>query len=101
MKKIINILLTLFIIAILCSCQNEGVYEWIKIKNSDLYIRLKSDNKNLTYHWKGDSFDKVVHGDGVLSVYENERLINQETITAYYGIIEKKDIFDQEEEWLK
>lgn len=93
MKKIINILLTLFIIAILCSCQNEGVYEWIKIKNSDLYIRLKSDNKNLTYHWKGDSFDKVVHGDGVLSVYENERLINQETITAYYGIIEKKDIF--------
>lgn len=85
-------LLSIYLFTSLFSCSKEVTYEWIRIQNEDLYIWDKSDNQNLVYHWDGESFDKLVHGAGTLSVYDNDSLIAQKTITAYYGTISNEDI---------
>lgn len=69
----------------LFSCQKENIDEWVCIQNEDLYIWTEANKQNITYNWDGESFDKLIHGNGVLSIYNNDSLISQQTITAYYG----------------
>ncbi|MGP1421496.1 MAG: MORN repeat-containing protein [Tannerella sp.] len=85
MKQKIIIFFNICLLMSLLSCQKEVGKAWMHIQNKDLYIWTKADNQKLTYEWDGDSFDKLIHGTGILSIYSNDSLISQEKITAYYG----------------
>lgn len=90
-KKTIFLILC-FILCLLSSCQKEVSKEWIPIQNTDLYIWGTPNESNLFYQWDGDSFDRLIHGYGTLSVYNNDSLIEQKATTAYYGTLSNDGI---------
>lgn len=93
MKLKINILYTYcFFLMCLFSCQKENIKEWVHIPNEDLYIWTETNKQSLTYNWDGDSFDKLIHGNGVLYIYNNNNLISKKTVTAYYGTISSDNV---------
>lgn len=85
MKFVKIIFLTICFILCFISCQNKASNEWQSISNADLCIWDVPNELNYVYHWDGESFDKLIHGNGILSIYNNDSLISQQTITAYYG----------------
>ncbi|MGL5980250.1 MAG: MORN repeat-containing protein [Phocaeicola sp.] len=86
MKQIMYFLSYLYLFLCFLSChQKEAEKEWIHIINENVYIWAESNNQSFTYDWTGNSFDKLAHGDGTLSVYKNDSLIDKREITAYYG----------------
>lgn len=85
MKFVKTIFLTICFILCFISCQNKVSNEWQSISNADLCIWDVPNELDCVYYWDGGSFDKLIHGNGILSIYNNDSLISQQTITAYYG----------------
>lgn len=82
----------LFFLMCLFSCQKENVNKWVNIQNEDLYIWTETNKQSFTYDWDGGSFDKLIHGNGVLYIYNNNNLISKETVKAYYGTISNNNV---------
>lgn len=82
----------LFFLMCLFSCQKENVNKWVHIQNEDLYIWTETNKQSFTYDWDGGSFDKLIHGNGVLYIYNNNNLISKETVKAYYGTISNNNV---------
>ena len=76
----------------LFSCQKENVNKWVHNQNEDLYIWTETNKQSFTYDWDGGSFDKLIHGNGVLYIYNNNNLISKETVKAYYGTISNNNV---------
>lgn len=90
MKWLIHTLYLCFVI-LLTSCQNE-IKQWTSIQNAELLIWTSSSDSNYTYEWEGASFDKLIHGSGILSIYNNGALKEKKDIKAYYGTIDEKKL---------
>lgn len=73
---------------LLSSCTNNQSTWQETINGNKLFI----DNSNYVYEWEGDTFDRLIHGEGVLKVYIKDSLIKTSSVTAYYGAISKDDI---------
>ncbi len=73
---------------LLSSCTNNQSTWQETINGNKLFI----DNSNYVYEWEGDTFDRLIHGEGVLKVHIKDSLIKTSSVTAYYGAISKDDI---------
>ncbi|MDE6091186.1 MAG: AHH domain-containing protein [Duncaniella sp.] len=53
---------------------------------------LSNTDPTLTYQWKGEVFDSVAHGNGVLLIIDNGTVIEEKAAKAYYGALVETDI---------
>ena len=89
--------LFMFILLLCQSCSSTRQHNWVTDDNSGLLIWTGIQDSCVSYRWEGSSFDKVIHGKGVLSIYESNHLISTDTIEAYYGVIKSIDIYKLED----
>jgi len=73
-------------------CYARWEKEWCRIKDDSLLVWANNIDGVLSFKWSGGRFDKLVHGDGVLSIYKGSSLIKKEEVSAYYGAIADKDV---------
>lgn len=73
-------------------CYARWEKEWCRIKDDSLLVWANNIDGVLSFKWSGGRFDKLVHGDGVLSIYKGSSLIKKEEMSAYYGAIADKDV---------
>ena len=64
----------------------------MKSDRDGTHIWLANADTTLTYRWKGEVFDSVAHGNGVLCIIDNGKIIEEKSATAYYGALVKTDI---------
>lgn len=91
MKQTTYVLFCFYFLLFFLSCQKEIVGKWICTQNENLYIWVETSEQDYTYYWNGASFDKLAHGAGILSIYNNDSLTIQKRINAYYGAINAHD----------
>lgn len=73
-------------------CYARWDKEWCKIKDDSILVWTNNIDGSLSFRWSGGRFDKLVHGNGVLSIYKGSSLIKKEEVSAYYGAIVDKDV---------
>ena len=84
------------IILVLLTLGNTQCYpkwdkDWCRIKDDSLLVWANNIDGALSFKWSGGAFDKLIHGDGILSVYKGSSLIRKMETEAFYGAISNKD----------
>lgn len=83
MKKLLY-LLTFWVL-----CQQVVAKQWCVTQDGGYYVF--ADNY-YTYRWEGGTFDYLIHGEGVLSIFQGGTLVKRQSCKAYYGTIDNDDI---------
>ncbi len=67
-------------------------YNWVETSNGIKFWYF-SDEVASSYHWSGSTWNNFAHGNGVFTVYdEDKNVITQENVTAYYGALYERHI---------
>ncbi len=69
------------------SCINQN--SWEKTNDGEL---LFVGNNAYTYDWKGETFENLIHGQGMLRIFDGDSLIDSISVNAYYGSINAQDV---------
>lgn len=88
-KKFFSLSISLLLIIVSvtnCYC------DWITTQN-DYKFFSKKHNKNYQYLWKGQHFGEVINGKGILQTYNEDELVSEQEIDAYYGSVDRNTIF--------
>lgn len=93
MKQHYHILsVLLFVLVSLTGCVSSVEGSWVKSDADGTRIWLTNVDTTLTYQWKGETFDSVAHGNGILRIMQNDSIIEELHTKAFYGAITETDI---------
>lgn len=90
-RKSYGFLVSIFLMCIFltsCSKKQEG---WVKTKEG-LKLFIKEDSGTV-FSWKGGEYEGLVHGSGTLTLTRKDGTVEHEEYKAFYGSVEKYDIF--------
>ncbi len=82
-----QLLIFLFLI-LFVSCTKQ--YAWQQTEEGT-YLFLE-DEQGVSYSWKGETFDKVAHGNGKLTKSKGSTVISTENKNAFYGSFDDKGV---------
>lgn len=69
------------------SCINQNSWK----KTNDGELLFVGDNA-YTYDWEGETFENLIHGQGILIIFDGDSLIDSISVNAYYGSINAQDV---------
>lgn len=91
MLKHYSIALLLLLTLVSCKKIEEVNKDWIQTQNNYFFFG-NVNNDTLTYIWEGNAIENVIHGNGVLSSYYNEKIFERKKMSAYWGTFNQEDI---------
>ena len=89
-KAFVLIFLSLFTLGV-HDCHSKWDKDWCRIENDSLLVWANNIDGTLSFKWSGGTFDKLIHGDGILSVYRGSSLVKEVEAEAFYGAISNRD----------
>lgn len=93
MKNLINSWLFLSILFVCQACLQGKELGWVTDEDNGLLLWVEVPQDScLSYHWKGNCFDQLAHGEGILYIYASGCLVKADTINAYYGSVNKETV---------
>lgn len=69
----------------------QSHYSWLQTKEGT-FLFLEENEKGVSYSWQGETFDDLIHGQGVLKVFKGDSLADKIATNAYYGAISAQDV---------
>ena len=84
-----SIFISIFLL-LLTSCMQTH-YSWVQTKEGT-FLFLEENEKGVSYSWQGETFDDLIHGQGVLKVFNGDSLADKIATNAYYGAISAQDV---------
>lgn len=93
MKQYYHILLFItFTLLLATGCASSIDGTWVKSDGDGTRVWLADDDTTLTYRWKGEVFDSVAHGTGILRIISKDSIIEERKAKAYYGALVETEI---------
>ena len=87
LKTYIYFLLLIFLFA---SC-SQSHYSWQQTEEGT-YLFVEEDEQGVSYSWQGETFDKVAHGNGMLTKSKGSTIISSENKNAFYGSLDDNGV---------
>lgn len=79
---------------------NKG--SWVESESDGIRILVADADSALIYQWRGETFDSVAHGKGILLIISKDSIIEEKSVQAYYGALTETDIIyvDDKEDYI-
>lgn len=87
MKYLIHLILVVLIANVFFSC---STLEWHRTSQGTYVYCIADDSYKMI--WQGETFDDLIHGQGVLKVFKGDSLADKIATNAYYGAISAQDV---------